>query len=178
MIDNSIIFYSASFMIIAFALAALFARNVIYSLLASICVFFLGALFFYILGSEYNAIIQAAIYGLAVQVILGVSIMFRGNFGKHTRDKLDERKKSVVSYILLLSMAIFVLAFIYIVMISLLVKPDTFNFTGLEQISAYDNILAFAKGIFVNYVWAFELVSLLLTIIIAGISMLRKGVKG
>ena len=82
MIDNPVIFYSAAFMIIAFALAALFSRNVIYSLLASVCVFFLGALFFYILGSEYNAIIQAAIYGLAVPVILGISIMFRGKYGQ------------------------------------------------------------------------------------------------
>ena len=47
MIDNPVIFYTASVMIIAFALTSLFARNVIYSLLAAVCVFFLGGLFFY-----------------------------------------------------------------------------------------------------------------------------------
>ena len=67
-----------------------------------------------------------------------------------------------------------VLAVIYLVMISLVMMPDTFNFTGVPNISAYDNILAFAKGIFINYVWAFELVSLLLTIVIAGLSMFRR----
>ena len=174
MIDNPVIFYSASFMIIGFALASLLARNVIYSLLASVCVFFLGALFFYVLGSEYNAIIQAAIYGLAVPVILGISIMFRGRFGKSLNSKPEKYRKYAVPYILLMCMGIFVLAFIYLVMISLVMMPDTFNFTGVPNISAYDNILAFARGIFINYVWAFELVSLLLTIVIAGLSMFRR----
>ena len=171
MIDNPVIFYSAAFMIIAFALAALFSRNVIYSLLASVCVFYLGALFFYILGSEYNEIIQAAIYGLAVPVILGISIMFRGKYGQKQK---NEQRKFTVPYIMLMCAGIFCLAFVYLVMISLVMLPDTFNFTGMPEISAYDNILAFAKGIFINYVWAFELVSLLLTIVIAGFSMFRK----
>ena len=75
---------------------------------------------------------------------------------------------------MLMCAGIFCLAFVYLVMISLVMLPDTFNFTGMPEISAYDNILAFAKGIFINYVWAFELVSLLLTIVIAGFSMFRK----
>ena len=66
MINNPVIFYSASVLITIFALLALFARNVVYSLLAAVVVFFFGALFFYLLGSEYNAIIQAAIYGLSL----------------------------------------------------------------------------------------------------------------
>ena len=37
----------------------------------------------------------------------------------------------------------------------------------------FDTIKSFAKGIFINYVWAFELVSLLLTVVIAGIGLLR-----
>lgn len=171
MIDNPVIFYTASVMIIAFALTALFARNVIYSLLAAVCVFFLGGLFFYILGSEYNAIIQAAIYGLAVPVILGLSIMFRGNFPVKKETK---KRKLTVPYVFLMSAGIFILAFIYLVMMSLVILPDTFNFVEVQQINAYDNMLAFAKGLFVNYVWAFELVSLLLTIVIAGLSMFRK----
>lgn len=175
MIDNPIIFYPASFLIIIFALLALFAKNVIYSLLYSVVVFFLGALFFYILGSEYNAIIQAAIYGLAVPVIIGVSIMFPQG-GKY------ERVKSyTVPYITLMCAGIFVLAFVYLMLMSLAITPDTFRITGVSQLNDFDRIFVFSKGIFVNYVWAFELVSLLLTIIIAGISLLggkkKKGVR-
>ena len=47
MINNPVIFYSASVLITIFALLALFARNVVYSLLAAVVVFFFGALFLY-----------------------------------------------------------------------------------------------------------------------------------
>lgn len=169
MINNPVIFYSASILITIFALITLFARNIVYSLLAATVVFFLGALFFYLLGSEYNAIIQAAIYGLAVPVIIGISIMFTtgGNY----------KKSFAVPYLTLLCAGIFLLAFVYLVMMSLVIAPDTFHIMESVQISAFDTIRAFARGIFVNYVWAFELVSLLLTIVIAGLGLLkcRKG---
>lgn len=162
MIDNPIIFYPSVFVILTFALISLFARNVIYSLLSAIVVFFFGALIFYVLGSEYNAIIQAAVYGLAVPVIIGVSIMFISL-------KNNSERKFTLPYLTVLCGAIFILAFIYLVMMSLAMMPNTFNIMEIQQVNGFDTILAFAKGIFVNYVWAFELVSLLLTIIIAGI---------
>lgn len=165
MINNPIIFYPSVFIIITFALISLFARNVIYSLLSSVVVFFFGALIFYILGSEYNAIIQAAVYGLAVPVIIGVSIMF-------ISPKNNGDRKFTLPYLTILCGGIFVLAFVYLVMMSLAIMPDTFNLMELQQVSGFDTIMAFAKGIFVNYVWAFELVSLLLTIVIAGIAVI------
>ena len=170
MINNPVIFYSASVLITIFALLALFARNVVYSLLAAVVVFFFGALFFYVLGSEYNAIIQAAIYGLAVPVIIGVSIMF-------TTRSAGGRKSFITPYITLLCSGIFLLAFIYLVMMSLAMSPNTFHNMELVQVNAFDTIRAFARGIFINYVWAFELVSLLLTIVIAGFGLIkfRKG---
>ena len=76
MISNPIIFYIASALIITSACISMFAKNIIYSLLAAILVFFSVSVIFYMLGSEYNAIIQAAIYGFAVPVIIGLSIMF------------------------------------------------------------------------------------------------------
>lgn len=170
MIDNPVIFYSASFLILLFVLMTLLAKNIIYSLLSSVVVFFLGALFFYVLGSEYNAIIQAAIYGLAVPVIIGVSIMFR-------QEEAGGEKKSAkfaIPYLTLMCAGIFVLAFIYLVMMSVAMVPDTFCLKELEQVNSFDNISVFARGIFVNYVWAFELVSVLLTIVIAGLSLFRK----
>ena len=170
MLNNPVFFYIASVGIILFALLSLFAKNVIYSLLWAILVFFFGAVIFFILGSEYNAIIQAAVYGLAVPVIIGVSIMFRG---KPKKDESDT-KKFILPYITIMSAGIFVLAFVYLIMMSLVMMPDTFNLMDTAHITAFDNISAFANGIFVDYVWAFELVSLLLLIVIAGISMLER----
>lgn len=167
MISNPIVFYLASFFIIVFALLTLFAKNVIYSLLSAVMVFFFGALFFYMLGSEYNAIIQAAIYGLTVPIIIGVSIMFAPTSGK-VKDK-----SFVTPYVTFMSAALFVLAFVYLVLMSLAMMPDTFRVMDVFQVNAFDAIKSFAKGIFINYVWAFELLSLLFTVVIAGIGLLR-----
>lgn len=169
MITNPIIFYIASAFIILFAILTLLAKNVMYSLLASIAVFFFGALFFYVLGSEYNAIIQAAIYGFAVPVIIGLSIMFTG-VNKGVNRGIN--RTFSIPYLTLLFSGIFVLAFIYLLMMSLVIMPDTFHVMELTQTSAFDTIKAFASGIFVNYVWAFELISLLLTIVIVGIGVI------
>ena len=104
MINNPVIFYIASFLIISFALLSMFLKNIIYSLLAAIMVFFSASIFFYMLGSEYNAIIQAAIYGLAVPVIIGVSIMF-------TTGKREVQKNFILPLIIMVVAVFFFLLF-------------------------------------------------------------------
>ena len=171
MIDNSIVFYIASFLLVGFAFLSILLKNIIYSLLCAIMVFFSASILFYMLGSEYNAIIQAAIYGLAVPVIIGLSIMF--TTGKQSNSK----KGFTLHYITLLSGAIFVLALIYVIMISLAMLPESFHLTEIQQFNSYEVMSAFARGIFMDYVWAFELLSLLLTVVIAGFSLFSGKVK-
>lgn len=103
-------------------------------------------------------------------MIIGVSIMF-------TTRSAGGRKSFITPYITLLCSGIFLLAFIYLVMMSLAMSPNTFHNMELVQVNAFDTIRAFARGIFIDYVWAFELVSLLLTIVIAGFGLIkfRKG---
>ena len=170
MLNNPIFFYISSIGIILFALVSLFAKNIIYSLLWAILVFFFGAVIFFILGSEYNAIIQAAVYGLAVPIIIGISIMFRGKPVKNENTSAN----FTLSYIVLMCAGVFILAFVYLIMMSLVMAPNTFHLVELTHITSFDNISAFAKGIYINYVWAFELISLLLLIVVAGISILDK----
>jgi len=167
MINNPIIFYMASFLIIVFALSSILLKNIIYSLLCAIMVFFTVSILFYILGSEYNAIIQAAIYGIAVPVIIGLSIMF-------TTGKTSSKKESFLSFLTIIASILFVMAFVYIIMISLAMLPDSFHFMKIQQFNSYDVLSEFARGIYINYVWAFELMSLLLTIVIAGFTMIDK----
>ena len=166
MISNPVFFYTISVILIIFTFLTMFFKNIIYSLLSAIMVFFATAIVFYILGSEYNAIIQAAIYGLAVPVIIGISIMF-------TSAKRGKRQWFTRPYITLFAATIFAMALIYATMISLVILPDTFNYTELLQTSSYENILSFAKGIFVNHVFPFELISLLLTVTIAGLTLFK-----
>ena len=166
MINNPVVFYIASFLIIGFAILSMFLKNIIYSLLCAVMVFFSASIFFYILGSEYNAIIQAAIYGLAVPIIIGISIMFTTGRGKNP-------KESVLPMITVIAVALFIMAFVYVLMISLAMLPDSFHIMEIVPFNSYDVISEFARGIYIDYVWAFELLSLLLTICIAGFTLYR-----
>lgn len=167
MINNPVLFYTASTLIVVFVLVTLFSKQIINSLLSSIIVFFASAIIFYILGSEYNAIIQAAIYGIAVPIIIGLSIMF-------TTGKSDIEKSSGLSFYILIFSVVFVILFIDTIIISNLKFPEIFNIMELPQNNYFEVMSAFAKGIFINYVWAFELVSVLLTIVIAGFIMISR----
>ena len=173
MISNPVVFYITSFLIVCFALCSMFLKNVIYSLLCAIMVFFAASIFFYMLGSEYNAIIQAAIYGFAVPVITGVSIMFMTGRSK-------KPKESNLPLITVIAGILFVMAFTYVIMISLAMLPDSFHTMEPVSFNSYDVISEFARGIYIDYVWAFELLSLLLTIIVAGLTLCRskQNVKG
>ena len=58
-ITNPIVFYPAAVVMILFALLSIKFNNIFYSLLSAIIVFFIAGMFFYILGSEYNAVIES-----------------------------------------------------------------------------------------------------------------------
>lgn len=167
---NPIVFYPAAILIILFALLSIKFKNIFYSLLCAITVFFLAGFFFYVLGSEYNAVIQIAIYGIAIPVILGLAVMF-------TNLKKDEsviNKDSNLKYVMFLTSGIFILALVYLVMTSLAVSPDGFNLSENIGNSQVQVMSAFSQGIFVQYVWAFELISLILTIVVVGMTMNNK----
>ena len=171
MINNPVIFYTASFLLIGFGILSMLFKNIIYSLLCAIMVFFSASIFFYILGSEYNAIIQVSIYGFAVPIIIGLSIMF-------TTQKTGSAKKGFIHrYLTMLAASIFALALTYVIMISLAMMPDSFRLTDIAQFNSYEVISTFAKGIFMDYIWGFELLSLLLTIVIAGFTLLNGNLK-
>ena len=164
---NPIIFYPLAIVLVLAAIFAISFRNIFYSLLSAIVVFFITGVLFYILGSEYNAIIQIAIYGVAVPVILGLAIMF-------TNTKYEEKKEkhhTKTKFLLFLFAGLFVLTLVYIFMTSLLINPAGFEICENISNTSIKVINSFANGIFVRYVWAFELVSLILTIIVVGITL-------
>lgn len=164
---NPIIFYSLA---VALVLAAVFAinfRNIFYSLLSAIVVFFVAGFLFYILGSEYNAIIQIAIYGVAVPVVLGLAIMFTNT----QSGEIQEKNNSKIKFLLFLFAGLFILTMTYLTMTSLMVNPVGFEISENISNTPVKVINSFASGIFTKYVWAFELVSLILTIVVVGITV-------
>lgn len=169
-IDNSLVFYPLSILLIIFAILTVCCKNIFHSLLCAILVFFLTGVLFYVLGSEYNAIIQIAIYGLAVPVILGLAIMFTNP--KNSTQK-EKKEISNFDYTTLLIGGIFAMALVYLVMMSLVTMPD--NFIILEHIStnSFQTLAAISNCVFVKYVWAFEILSVILTITIIGLTIFK-----
>lgn len=161
-IDNPIVFYPILILTIAFAIATICFRNIFYSLLSAIMVFFLAGTLFYVLGSEYNAVIQIAVYGLAVPVILGLSIMIT-NEKKNNETKISSK----FAFIMAFFAGLFIITSFAIIRFGL-VMPDDYGVNPISSISV------FGDGIFLRYVWAFELLSIILTIIVVGLSMFRR----
>lgn len=171
---NPLIFYPTAILMIIFAILSLKLRNIFYSLLSAIMLFFIVGLIFYLLGSEYNAVIQLAIYGVAVPIVLGLAIMFTD---LKQNVKLDT-KKSSLKYWMILFGGIFILAFIYLVMTSFIINPIGFEISETIENNSLQVLNAFAHGIFVKYVWAFELVSLILTITVVGLTLFNNQKEG
>lgn len=170
-ISNPIIFYLVSIILVAFAILTVFFKNIFYSLLSAILVFFLVGIIFYLLGSEYNAVIQIAIYGVAVPIILALAIMFTNT--KNYKKQIDETKK----YITLFFSGIFVLAVVYLVLTSLVINPVGFNFVENTSFNSKQVLDSIASGFFVNYVLAFEFLSLILTMVVVGLTLFKGGNK-
>ena len=168
-IDNPIIFYPLSILLILFAVLTISVKNIFRSLLSAIAVFFLAGLLFYILGSEYNAVIQVAIYGVAVPIVLGLAIMFT-NLKKAEK----EEKTSNMNYLLILAVGLFILTVIYLMLTSLAIMPIGFNVLDDIGTNAVQSISAFGSGILIRYVWAFEIISLILTIVVVGLTLFRR----
>ena len=169
-----VIFYLTSLLIVIFAFLMLLFRNIFYSLISAILVFFMTAVLFLLLGSEYNAVIQIAVYGFAIPIILGLGIMFTNTKfdGFPVKIELSNSKYGVI-----LVCGIFVLALFYIAMISMIGVPEVFSTQIVladEPANTHTNFLIFTNGIFTKYIWAFELTALILTVAAAGLTIIKK----
>lgn len=167
---NPIIFYSIAILMILTAILTINLKNIFHSLLSAICVFFLAGIIFYILGSEYNAIIQIAIYGVAIPIILGMAVMFT-DF-RNSKKNLSEQTN--LKYLVLLISGIFILVFSYLILTSNALNPMDISFDINTKNASIQVINIFSRKIFIDYVWAFELVSIILTIIVAGLTLFNR----
>ena len=167
---NPIIFYSIAILMILTAILTINLKNIFHSLLSAICVFFLAGIIFYILGSEYNAIIQIAIYGVAIPIILGMAVMFT-DF-RNSKKNLSEQTN--LKYLVLLISGIFILVFSYLILTSNALNPMDISFDINTKNASIQVINTFSRKIFIEYVWAFELVSIILTIIVAGLTLFNR----
>lgn len=170
-IFKSVIFYGFAGLTILFALFSVFSSRILYSLLSAICVFFTVAGIYFMLGADYNAVIQIAIYGIAIPILFVLAIMF-------TSDKLDKQTYITVKprfFFSFFGIGILFLSLIYLIATSLSLNSNSAWIMQKQTmfINKYQMFSALSDGFFVNYVFAFELFSILLLIVIIGISTLN-----
>lgn len=168
---KSLIFYGFAGVIIFFALLCIFSFRILYSLLFSVGVFFAVAGIYFILGADYNAVIQIAIYGISIPILFILAIMF-------TAEQLDKKTYLTLKprlFFSFLGMGSLFLSLVYLILTSLGLNSKS-NWITLKQtmfINKYQMFNALSDGFFVNYVFAFELFSILLLIVVVGISTLN-----
>lgn len=167
---KSVIFYGFAAVLILFAVLSIFSYRIIWSLLFAVGVFFSTSGIFFILGAEYNAVVQIAIYGIAIPILFVFGIMF-------TADKMDKSTYLTVKPRLLFSffsVGLLFMALIYLIATSLSLTSNSKWILTKQtmSINMYQMFKALTDGIFVNYVYAFELLSVLLLVVVVGISTL------
>ena len=170
-LSNSYIFYTIAGLIILFISLTIKFENIVYSLLSAICVFILAGVLFFVLGSEYNAIVQIAIYGIAIPIITGLSIMYTDTKNSKPDTK---KKKNTIKYLIITAISLFILAGIYITLISLDLNSQIFNTISDIKIQRLNNMDYFMNGFFTKYVISFEIISLILTITAIGLTLFKK----
>lgn len=168
---KSLIFYGFAGAIIIFALLSIFSFRILYSLLSAICVFFATAGIYFMLGADYNAVIQIAIYGIAIPILFVLAVMF-------TSDKLDKKTYLTLQpriFFTFLGLGVLFLSLIYLLATSLSLDSNSAWILQKQTmfINKYQMFKAISDGFFINYVCAFELFSILLLIIVVGISTLN-----
>ncbi len=162
---QALVFYPTALIIMVFSIIAILSKKIVYSLICAILVFMASGVIFYVLGAEYNAVIQLTIYGLAVPVLLAMAIMFT--------DVKNEKRAIITGarrYIILTSVVLIIMALVYLVAIGVNITPEhTFSpaNTNLNHFRIFD---AITDGFFSTYLAAFELFSLLLLAVVAGVS--------
>lgn len=162
---TALIFYPTALIIIVFSILSILSKKIVYALISAIVVFMTAGLIFYLLGAEYNAVIQLAIYGLAVPVLLAMAIMFTDVKNEKHAMVTGARKFVIITAVLLIAMSV---VYLTAIAVNLTISPifSTSN-TNLNSFRIFD---AITDGFFTSYIIAFELFSILLLAVVAGVS--------
>lgn len=168
---KALLFYSFGGAILLFAMLSVFSIRILYTLLSAVCVFFATAGLYFLLGADYNAVVQIAIYGIAVPIIFVLAIMF-------TSDKLDKKTYITLQprfFFSFLGLGVLFLSLVYLIATSLSLTSNSAWMLQKQTmfINKYQMFNAISDGFFTNYVFAFELFSVLLLIVVVGISTLN-----
>ncbi|MBR1680470.1 NADH-quinone oxidoreductase subunit J [bacterium] len=170
-IIKSITFYGFALLILFFSIMSVFANRILYTLLYSVIAFFcLGGIFFS-LGADYNAVVQIAVYGVAVPVIFLFAIMFTSR---------KENKTVYLSYAPRFFVGFISAALLFMILwysvefaVHLNINAGKFLSGRIAEIGDFNSIVSIANGLYVNYQLALILFAFTVLTTVVGISVLN-----
>ncbi len=165
---TSVIFYLCSAVIILSALLTILSKRIMYSLIFAIIVFFAVGFIFMLLNAEYNAIIQFAVYGVAIPILIAFALMFTS----YKTDKSIYLAFSARLILTLISAILFVLTLFNILLISSSVVDWLFTSQSSLILNKYEMFNSISNGLYIKSFFALELIAFLVFVIIVGFSSL------
>lgn len=170
-IIKSISFYGFGLLVLIFSILTVFAKKVIYSIIFAVIAFFCTAGIFFSLGADYNAVVQIAVYGVAVPVILLFAIMFTSR---------SEAKTVYLSFTArfftgIISLALFLMIIWYSIKYAVHLNSSVIVFFAKNKIDAagLDSIYSISNTLYVNYRLALFLFGIMILTVIVGLSVLN-----
>lgn len=167
---NSIIFITLASAILFSALVAVFAKNIVYSILGAVVSFMSIAGIFFTLNADFVGIAQIFVYGVGVSILLAFAIMFTA--------KENEKDLYIANFGRVFLGLFFVLALFF--SIKCFISPNSIKRNHgifitkeptVSQIVLLENngtSKIIGKRLFCDYVLPFELLSILLLAGIVG----------
>lgn len=152
-----------SFMAIIFALMVVFSKNPIHSVLYLVLTFFCIAGHFLLMNAQFLAIVHIAVYSGAIMVLFLFVIMLMN------LNKESEPKKSMISKLI----AVILGGLLLLVLVGALKGTNQLNVIQVGQSDA-GLITNLGKVLFKEFLFPFEIVSVLLLSALVGAIMLGK----
>lgn len=170
-IIKSITFYGFALAILIFALLSIVANRILNALLIAVIVFFSAGGIFFSLGADYNAVVQIAIYGVAVPIIFLFAIMFTS----HKENKSVYLANGPRFFLVFFSAAFLFMILWYSASFALHLNEglEKFFHPKLQPVNSVESFMAIAKGIYADFQLAFILFALMVFIVIVGMSVLN-----
>ncbi len=172
-IISPILFYIVALSAIFAAVMVVLAPRIVYSVVSAFIFFILVSFVYLMLNAPFNAAAQLVIYGVAVSIVFVFSLMMTSyNKDKSLGLSLSPR---LISTLLGLSF-IFVAVFVF-------TKEDLFNQAACNLFevninNAFDTTFYIAKGLFTDYIFAYELLSVFLLLAVVGLGVVLSFKKG
>jgi len=168
-IVKSITFYSFAFLVIIFSIIIIFANRILYSLLSAVIVFFCTGGIFFALGADYNAVVQIAVYGVAVPIIFLFAIMFTSQKENKTV-YLSYAPRFFISFISV-SLLFMILWYSFNLAINMNKLAGNFLSFNPSNFGSFNSVVAVANGIYINYNLAFIVFAFIVAIAVTGFSV-------